>query len=292
MCATYLPHALSLITHIVDLGEQFRDLVLELVFDVSKYLWDRAQDTSALNKLGLQIAKQIHKQGNPRLLRMKHRVASEFRSEEAEELEMQVLRCRPEGYMAVHFVFSLYGLAEVWKKQGRLESAERLLQCLLKTLEPSSSKRAEAVIELADVFRLQKRFEEMESMLQTASSTVVLRRNYNILELKLKKCVACGLQDQGKTAEAETQFSELLTSQMALLGSDHLEVLETNAEIATLLKSQGHSEKAVRMLSECCSTTGNVIGPTHCLVQKRRLLLKQSSTDVRERRHSVKGDRR
>jgi hypothetical protein len=106
---------------------------LKLVFNVLKYLWDRGQDTSSLNDVGLRIVEKIHRQENPRLLRMKHRVASELlrkgRSKEAQELEMLVLHCPPKGHMAIQFIFSLYGLAEIWKKRGRLGSAERVFGC-------------------------------------------------------------------------------------------------------------------------------------------------------------------
>jgi len=162
-------------------------------------------------------------------VRMRHRVASELlrngQVREAEEMEFQTLQCDSVGPRVFDLLlsnygrvdaevhYSLYGLAEIWKAQGKLGFAERLLKCLLEMLAESSSKRVETAIELADVFRLQKWFDEAEHMLKQAAATIENTRNFYALSLKLQESTALILRDKGDMTAAETQFSQLLASQ-------------------------------------------------------------------------------
>lgn len=279
-CAAYLPHALSVIAEAVVLGVQYRQSFYTLVLNVSKYLWDRwHKETSTLNRLGLQVAEMLYEEDDPRILRMRHRLASEQlsrgRLQDAEELELQILHCYEKRAYDVTFLFSLVGLAEIRKEQGRLKNAEALLTCAMH-LTPHyecSFKHIETIIEFADVCRLKRCLKTAKPALFQAHSMLERKSGNPFLQLKLEKCRASILQDEGELQEAQLLFSGILAKQINLLGSDHPDVLKTRTQIALLLKRQGHLAEATQNLIGCCTSSKSVLGSEHLLTIKRNQML-------------------
>jgi tetratricopeptide (TPR) repeat protein len=284
-CAIYLPHALSVIAEAVALGVQYRQSFLALVLNVSKYLWDSwHKETSTLNRLGVEVAERLYAKDDPRSLRMRHRLASELLSrgqlQEAEGLELQILHCYDYRSYDYTFLFSLVGLAEIRKEQGRLKNAEGLLKSALEFLKiwgisryDGSFKHIETLIEFADVCRLQKCFNAAKPALKEARSMLERKSSNPYLLLKLEKCQAGILQDQGELEEAQLHFSSILSRQSSILGSDHPDVLKTRTQIAVILKRRGHSTEAIQSLTECCESSRGVLGSEHLLTRQRHQLL-------------------
>lgn len=273
-CALYLPHALSLIRVMESLELQNRSAMYSmyyLVLMVSKYLWDRRrlEEITPLNSLGLRIAESLFKKNDPRILRIKHRRATELlamhRLREAEELELQVLVPYHNLPYDQQFLFSLTGLAEIWKLQGQVEPAERLLNCAetiaQKILDKQESKHADIQADLAEIYRLEGRLPEAESLAREYLLALESRAgDHSLLMLKFQKCLALVLRAQGRYLEEKECLSEMLQKQTAILGSDNPEVLQTMDMIASNLHAQGCDEEACLKLPQSCEIPEKGLG--------------------------------
>jgi hypothetical protein len=75
--------------------------------------------------------------------------------------------------------------------------------------------------------------------------------------------LASSLHGQGKHAEAEQMFRELLPVQRRVLGPEHPYTLTTVTNLANSLHGQGKHAEAERMYREVLDVRRRVLGPEH-----------------------------
>ena len=75
--------------------------------------------------------------------------------------------------------------------------------------------------------------------------------------LMAKMNLATLLKNQGKTAEAEALYQEVIAGYTEKLGADHTDTLDAKMNLATLLKYQGKTAEAEALYQEVIIRTGS-----------------------------------
>jgi tetratricopeptide (TPR) repeat protein len=215
-CTLYLPHVLKAAGW--KEAEGYKDKVPDLFTRVGRYYWEQG------------------------------------RSNEAEQLDVEVLELRKEvlGAKHPHTILAMANLASTWWQQGRSDEAEQLevevLELRKEVLGAKHPDTISAMANLASTWRQQGRSDEAEQL-----EVEVLELQKEVLGAKHPDTIsaianlASTWWQQGRSNEAEQLEVEVLELQKEVLGAKHPHTILAMANLASTWRQQGRSDEAEQL---------------------------------------------
>ena len=231
-CKLYLPHSLKAVAWLE--AEGYSDLAPILLARMGVYYWEQG------------------------------------RSDEAEELEVQVLELRKEVIGEKHpdTITAMANLASTWWQQGRSEEAEQLevqvLELRKEVLGEKHPDTISAMASLAATWRQQGRSEEAEQL-----EVEVLELRKEVLgekhpgTLSAMASLAATWRQQGRSEEAEQLEVQVLELRKEVLGEKHPGTISAMANLAATWRQQGRSEEAEQLEVQVLELRKEVLGEKH-----------------------------
>lgn len=261
ICATYLPHAQSVLSLIPEVGGEARLMRYHLLEGVSFFLWSQGRHEEAEN-IDLQVVENKKKEfgsEHPETLESIASLATTYyeqaRWAEAEELDSFVVEARKRslGPRERLTLTSMSNLATTIETRGRMEEAEKIRS---EVLEVARSEYGEdddqtitAMANLGPLYLDSCRVEEAAQLTQhvlnwrtknhgpehqhTLRSSIVLSEIYKA---------------QGKLDEAEALALQTCNAREKVLGLHHPETYASKAILASIYFDQGKLDDAEKLL--------------------------------------------
>ncbi|CAI7669244.1 unnamed protein product [Penicillium crustosum] len=195
---------------------------------------------------------------------------AEGRWEEAEQLELQVMKSRKTKLGEDHpdTLVSISNLASTYSSQGRWEEAEQLKLQVMKsrktTLGEDHPDTLTSISNLASTYSSQGRWEEAEQLkLQVMKSRKTKLGEDHPDTLTSISNLASTYSSQGRWEEAEQLKLQVMKSRKMKLGEDHPDTLTSIANLASTYSSQGRWEEAEQLEVQLVETSKTKLGEDH-----------------------------
>lgn len=286
ICATYMPHAQSVLSLIPKVqGSHLRRKVY-LQEGMAWHLWAQGCCNEA-EKLDLQILEEKkqefgmeHSETLESIANLASTYEDQGRWSEVEELDRFMLekRTRLQGRTHALTLGSMENLAKTYRYQGRLQEAESLMLEVLESRKSTSNANSEEVVTTIGNLGLlcldQNRQEEAEELL--LKTWACRKRAYGADHLlTLDSATALGLiySSQGRLDEAEKLTLHTLQTKERVLGSTHPNTLYSKSNLASIYQKQQEWEKAEDLMLQVIKEESERLGSTHydVLVSKQKL---------------------
>ncbi|RJE25535.1 hypothetical protein PHISCL_02147 [Aspergillus sclerotialis] len=285
-CATYLPHAQSVLSLIPKVQGSHLRRKLCLQEGIAWYLWAQGCCNEA-EKLDLQILEEKkqefgteHSETLESIANLASTYEDQGRWSEVEELDQFMLEKRTRLYGRTHALTlgSMENLAKTYRYQGRLQEAEGLMLEVLELRKSISNVNSEEVVttmgNLGTLYLDQNRQEEAEELILQAWGS--RKRAYGADHLlTLDSATTLGLiySSQGRLDEAEKLTLHTLQVKEGVLGPTHPNTLYSKSNLASIYQKQQEWEKAEELMLQVIKEESERLDPTHydVLVSKQKL---------------------
>ncbi|RMJ26427.1 hypothetical protein PHISP_02699 [Aspergillus sp. HF37] len=286
ICASYLPHAQSVLRSIQKVDKKSLRRTLYLQEGIAWYLWTQGyyDEAERLDKQILDENKKAFGTEHPETLESIGNLASTYEDQgrwtEVEELDrfMVATRSRLHGPTHLLTLTSIANLANTYRHQGRLEEAESLMLEVMETRKSSSGKDSEEVISsmsnLGSLYLAQHRLEEAEELISQAWN--FRKRTIGAEHVHaLDNATTLGLiySSQGRLDEAVMLTLYTLQTKEAVMGPTHPSSLSSKSDLACLKQKQQEWDEAEELLSQVIEAESHRLGPAHndALISRKKL---------------------
>ena len=246
----------------------------------------RSKEAEKLQVLNYTLGPE-HAETWTSMLNLAHIYTDQDRHEEAEKLELQVLKLSQNllGEKDPETLRSMHNLAVTYNKQCRWDEAEKLSLEVIKLQEGRIGKEHPdtlySMAMLAYTYNEQGRWDEAEEL-----STKVVKLQEEVIgkehpnTLTSKANLAYTYNEQGRGDKAEELLLNCLRLRGEVLGKEHPETLTTKHNLAYACKDQGRVSEAIQLTQECMEVRTRVLGADHpdTLISKRCLNLWRDPT--------------
>ena len=270
-----LPHAMSVLTHVSDVGQD-AEITAAICVELGVYFHSRGDYANAQTYSGRALAirektlGQDHLDVGASLSNLAHLYRSQGRYEEAEPLYKRALAITEKELGPDHpyVATCLNNLAGLRRVLGRYEEAEPLFKRALgiygKALGPNHPDVTTCLNNLAVLYHAQGRYEQAEPLYK---SVLAIREkalgpdhpdvgtSFNNLGLLY--------DNQGRHAEAEPLYKRALAIREKALGPDHPDVGNSLQNLAVLCSNQGCYEEAKPLFERALAISEKALGPDH-----------------------------
>ncbi|KAL4921119.1 hypothetical protein BDW62DRAFT_198138 [Aspergillus aurantiobrunneus] len=281
-CATYLPHAQSVLSLIPEVQGGVRIKRIHLQEGLAYYFWSQGycKESEKLDVLIVEEKKREFGPGHPETLESITGLAGTYydqaRWAEAEELDLFVLEMRRKtlGSRDRVTLTTMANLATTYLSQGRLEEAEKLR---VEVYETSKSEFGEAdedtIIAMTDLGQL---YLELGKVAEAAD---LIRRALDWRNKtqgpKHKDSLVCSTalartyRAQGKLQEAEELVLQTLIASEAVLGPQHPETWIRKRLIADIYLERGKLDMAEGKFLEMIEEMKNKNAPSYDILDNK-----------------------
>jgi len=161
---------------------------------------------------------------------------------------------------------ALYRLGTLQRRSMDTKSAEQTLRRAAVESAAAHDDRLTAKIWIESLFvigYLESRFDEVPTLATIAESAVERARTDDDLRAELQNARAAVLTQQGKYADAEKLFAEVLASRERADGPEHIRVAAALNNLAIALSNLGKNDEALAAHRRALAIKEKVYGPDH-----------------------------
>lgn len=286
MCASYLPHAQSVLQLIPSVDGELLRRRLYLQEGVAWYQWTQGyyNEAEKLDLLILSENKRMFGKEHPETLESIANLAATYEDQgrwsETEELDRFVVETRSKTLGPTHTLTltSMENLAKVYKYQGRLEEGENLMLQVLEARKSTSGTDSEeavtAMSNLGSLYAEQGRAEEAEELiLQAWSFRKKTHGADHVYALENATTLGLVYKAQGRLDEAVKLTLQTLQTKEAVMGPKHPSTLSSKGNLASIYQKQQEWDKAEELVLQVIKEESDRLGPGHydTLVSRKTL---------------------